>query len=135
MINRKRIRSGCKKCGEVGKPKTPLSENARALPWRVTLLVRSSLLDIELKAVVYYIRASNPEVACMMASKLWAKWEKHDAGLGHLEYPDVESFGEAICIDNNDFLSAYKESLKYRARVAGDFKDPSAFTCLGRTDI
>ena len=123
--------------GKDTKPLGRLGETNRSLPWRIILKVRPSLLAVELKPVVYYIRGSNPQAACMMASKLWTKWEKYDIGLGEQEYPDVEDFGEAMCIDEQDFRNAYKEAKKYKLkmRAAGDLKDPSAFTCLGVTSI
>lgn len=106
------------------------------LPWRVTLYVRPSLLAVELEPVVYYVRGAVDEVGSK-AYLLWRKWEKIDKGLGEQEYPDVEENGIVESIDNNDFYSTYKELIKHKLPyiVAGDRGNPTAFTCLGRTDI
>lgn len=120
---------GAKKMGRLG-------ERRDSLPWRVQLMVRPSMLE-ELKPVIYYVRGADPNKVCMMASKLWLKWEKFDLGLIDAKYPDVEEFGFAECIDNQDFKEAYRDAVKHKLKraVAGDPKDPSAFTIFNRTDI
>lgn len=119
------------------KRSSPLGQSKAELPWRVTLRVRRTLLDVDMAPVVYYVRGKNPHAVCMMAAKLWEKWEKQDVGLASNPYPDVEECGFAECVDEHDFKSAYRDILKYTlaARVAGDITDPSAFTCLGRIDL
>lgn len=121
--------TGRKKMGD-------LNRGGSKLPWRVTLFVRPSLLAVDLVPVVYYVRGAVDEVGSK-AYLLWRKWEKIDKGLGEQEYPDVEENGIVESVDNNDFYSAYKELIKHKLPyiVAGDRGNPSAFTCLGRTDI
>jgi hypothetical protein len=108
-------------------------------PFRVQLLVQDhALLPEDLRPVIYYVRGpkTRPDLVATMADQLWQKWEKADLGL-FSEYPDTRGYGFAEVCDEDDFTSAWKEAQKYKlsARVAGDAKDPMAFTCLGRTDL
>ena len=107
-------------------------------PFRVQLLIQNSELEVIPTPVIYYVRGpkKRPDLVLQMADQLWQKWEKVDKGLVS-EYPDTRGHGFAEVCDEQDFQEAWQEVQKYRleARVAGDPKDPMAFTCLGRTDL
>lgn len=113
-----------------------LGEDNKTLPWRITLGVQNHELEGMDHTVVYYVRGPNPDTSCMMAHQLWQKWEKFDLGLKG-DFPDVTDYGEAMCIDEDDFRAAWREVKKYglACRVAGSPEDPMAFTCIGRTSI
>lgn len=123
---------GAKKMGDLGE-----RHLRKMLPWRIGLNIQPSLLELGLVPVIYYIRGPDPQAACMLASKMWLKWEKVDKGLGDQEFPDVVDFGYAECIDEGDFRKAWSEIQKHNLphAVYGNLKNPSAFTCFGRTDV
>lgn len=104
-------------------------------PWRVTLLVRPSLLAVDLKPVVYFVRGRVEEVG-NKAYLLWKRWEKDDLKIQDA-YPDVEEAGVIECIDEADYLYAYREIKKHKLphAVAGYPNDPAAFTCFTQQNI
>lgn len=110
----------------------------RMHPFRVKMYIQEHELAPRLKTVVYYVRGpkKRPDLVLVMAEQLWQKWEKFDLGLVG-EYPDTREYGHAEFVDEDDFTNAWREVRKYKleARVAGDEKDPMAFTCIGRTDL
>ncbi len=107
-----------------------------AQPWKVTLLVRPSLLADNLAPVVYFVRGLPTEVG-NIAYLMWKRWEKDDVGLSDQQYPDVEEAGQIECIDEQDFMLAYRDVLKYNLphAVAGNPIKPTVFTCFNRTNI
>lgn len=107
-----------------------------AQPWKVTLFVRPSLLATDLEPVVYFVRGINTEVG-NIAYLMWKRWEKDDVGLGEQQYPDVEEAGQIECIDEQDFMCAYRDILKYKLphAVAGNPIKPTVFTCFKRTNL
>jgi hypothetical protein len=107
-----------------------------AQPWRVTLFVRPTLFETELEPVIYYVRGT-VDSAGSVAYLKWKEWEKEQAGLGEYQYPDVEDNGIVEAIDEHDFISTYAEILKYKLPHAacGNPKNPTVFTCFGRTNL
>ncbi len=107
-----------------------------AQPWKVTLLVQPSLLAPELVPVVYYVRGKPDEVG-NIAYLMWKRWEKDDLGLSDQQYPDVEEAGQIECIDEQDFMLAYRDVLKYKLphALAGNPIKPTVFTCFKRTNL
>lgn len=108
-------------------------------PFRVQLLIQESeFTPHKLEPAIYYVRTHrlSRSDAATMADWLWQQWEKKDKGI-FTEFPDTRGMAVAEYIDEDDFVSAWKEVKKYNldVRVAGDPEDPMAFTCLGRTDI
>lgn len=111
----------------------------RFRPWRCKLMVQvNSKGDQE--PAMYYVRAGNPQAACVMAERYWSKWEKKDIGLGDKKFPDVLEIGYAECIDENDWSNAWQEVQKYEFafRAVEDEDEPGVpmlFTVIGRTDV
>jgi len=119
-----------------GKNKKIVVGSKEAAPWRVTMFVRPSLLATELEPVVYFVRGRVDEVG-NIAYLMWKRWEKNDAGLGDQEYPDIEENGVVEAIDEQDFLQAYNEIVKYKLpfAAAGNPKNPTVFTSYKRTNL
>jgi len=94
----------------------------------------------DMESVIYYVRAGDPQKACMIAERWWSKWEKEDIGLKRQEFPDVLEIGYAECIDENDWENAWIDTKKYELafRAVEDESEPGhpmLFTVIGRTNV
>lgn len=108
-------------------------------PWRCKLMVQTNSQG-DMEPAMYYVRAKDPQKACMVAERWWQAWEKNDIGLRGKPWPDVVEVGFAECIDENDWENAWKDTLKYKMahRAVEDDDEPGfpmLFTVIGRTDV
>lgn len=108
-------------------------------PWRCKLMVQVNDKG-DLTSAIYYVRARDPQKACMVAERWWQQWEKTDIGLKQYSFPDVVEVGFAEVIDENDWDNAWQDTQKYklRYRAVEDENEPGfpmLFTVIGRTDV
>ena len=121
-------------------PSARTSKNdPRFRPWRCKLMVQTNSQG-DMEPAMYYVRAGNPQAACMMAERYWTQWEKKDIGLGRQQYPDVLEIGYAEVIDESDWDASWKEVQKYEFafRAVEDEDEPGfpmLFTVIGKTDV
>ena len=111
----------------------------RFRPWRCKLMVQINRQG-DLEPAVYYVRAGDPQKACMVAERWWQVWEKTDIGLAAKPWPDVVEVGFAECIDENDWENTWHDARKYNLqfRAVEDENEPGfpmLFTIIGRTDV
>lgn len=100
----------------------------RSFPWMVKFHILENPISMEYIQRVYFLRAPEPYVAAFTACALWREWEKYNAGKGDQQWPEVAGPSVAECIDEQDYMSAWKDAQKWPRLAKGDTRNPAAFT-------
>lgn len=97
-------------------------------PWEVVMLVKASALTDEAYKTLYFVRASSPYLAAVLANQTWTTWEKNDLGLQHEAYPDTVDQAGVQRLQEPEWRECWKEAQRYRHRFLGMRENPSVFT-------
>lgn len=108
----------------------------RYQPWKCTLWVQDHRFATDYRPVTYFTRGPDPNHTLNVAHQLWVKWEKIGRGIDpDAEFPDVMGKGDALCIDESDWVRYLEEARKWGAPKgyeifgAGDPSYPVFWTC------
>ena len=84
-------------------------EGEKFTPWMVTMPIERDSLKLAIYETVYYVRAPDPFMAGMFASKLFAAWE----GEEFMPFPSVnDSEGLAEKLTERQYKSCWAEAQK-----------------------
>ena len=105
-------------------------EHARFQPWQVIIQEKGSALDIEAKALQFFVRAPNKAMAALFAYKLWKKWHRDDVGKDEFDrYPEIIDQGLVTVLDEGDYRSVWKKfsAVMKFPKFTGPPKNPLGF--------
>ncbi len=102
----------------------------KSFPWMVEFHYVESDISSEFISRTWWLRAPDPQVAAYTATALW-RLEERTAKRGFKEgdrFPEIAGPAHTTCIDEQDYMQAWKDAQRWPKIWKGEPINPAAFT-------